>query len=152
MSSKSFTLDAAANDCGDNAHCSSFCSPSRFFLNELHSSHIWVNGPFTLLPEFVQHYLRCKQAASSTTACIVVPGFLLPACPHAFLKGMRILKAYRKGSTLFDAPTASGKRRAMAATHWHVHVFTDAVFHTHIPPVAGHKRLPVENLMLNASQ
>ena len=74
LSGKSFTLDAAANDCGDNAHCSSFCTPSRSFLNELHSGHIWVNAPFTLLREFVQHCLQCKQAAPSTTACIVVPG------------------------------------------------------------------------------
>ena len=67
LSGKSFTLDAAGNDCGDNAHCSSFCSPSRSFLNELHSGHIWVNAPFTLLPEFAQHYLHCKQAAPSST-------------------------------------------------------------------------------------
>jgi len=99
LSGKSFTLDAAGNDCGDNAHCSSFCSPSRSFLNELHSGHIWVNAPFTLLPEFAQHYLHCKQAAPSstkqhqaapsTTACIVVPGFLLPVM-RPFLKGMNI--------------------------------------------------------------
>ena len=86
LSGKAFTLDAATNGCGDNAHCASFCS----FMNELHSGHIWVNASFTLLPEFVQHYLQCKQAAPSTTACIVVPGFLLPVM-RPFLKGMHIL-------------------------------------------------------------
>ncbi len=48
--------------------------------------------------EFVQHDLQCKQAAPSTTACLVVPGFLLPVM-RPFLKGMHILKTYRKGST-----------------------------------------------------
>jgi len=37
-----------------------------------------------------------------------------------FLKGMQTLKTCHKGSTLFDAHTASGKRRAMAGTHWPV--------------------------------
>ncbi len=148
LSGKSFTLDAAANDCGDNAHCSSFCSPSRSFLNELHSGHIWVNAPFTLLPEFVQHYFQCKQASPSTTACIVVPGFLLPVM-RPFLKGMHILKTHHKGSTLFDAPTASGKRRAMAGTHWPVHVFTEAVLPTHIPPVAGQKCHPLHKAIVH---
>ncbi len=86
--------------------------------------------PHALLPEFVQRYLQCKQAAPSTAACIVVPGFLLPVM-RPFLKGMHILKTYRKGSTLFDAPAVSGRRCAMAGTHWPVHVFTDAVMPTH---------------------
>ncbi len=111
-------------------------------MNELLSGHIWVNAPFTLLLEFVQHYLQCKQAAPSPTACVVVPGFLLPVM-RPFLKGMHILKTYRKGSTLFDAPTASGKRCAMAGTHWPVHVFTDAVMPTHKPPVAGQQCHPL---------
>ena len=98
LSGKSFTLNAAANDSGDNAHCSSFCSPSSSFMNELHSGHIWVNAPFTLLLEFVQHYLQCKQAAPSTTVCIVVHGFLLPVM-RPFLNGMHILETYSKGST-----------------------------------------------------
>ena len=104
-------------------------------MHELHSGHTWVNAPFTLLPEFVQHYLHSKQPAPST-ACIVVPGFLLPVMRPS-LKGMHILETYRKGSTLFDAPTASGKRRGMAGTHRPVRVFTDAVLPTHISPVAA---------------
>ncbi len=117
-------------------------------MNELHSGHIWVNAPFTLLPEVVHHYLQCKQAAPSTTACIVVPGFLLPVM-RPFLKGMHILKTYGKGSTLFDAPTASGKRRAMAGTHWPVHVFTDALMPTHIPPVAGQQCHPLHKAIVH---
>ncbi len=45
LSGTPFTLDAAANDCGENAHYSSFCTPSRSFMNELHSGHIWVHAP-----------------------------------------------------------------------------------------------------------
>ncbi len=117
-------------------------------MNELHSGHIWVNAPFALLLEFVQHYLQSKQAAPSTTACIVVPGFLLPVM-RPFLKGMHILRTYRKESTLFDGPTASNKRRAMAGTHWPVHVFTDAVMPTHVPPVAGQQCHPLHKAVVH---
>ena len=81
----------------------------------------------------MQHYLQCKQAAPSTTA---LPGFLRPVM-RPFLKGMHILKTYHEEALLFDAPTASGKRHTMAKTPWPVHMFTDAVLPTCIPPVAG---------------
>ncbi len=74
--------------------------------------------------------------------------FLLPVM-RPFLKGMHILKTYRKGSTLFDAPTASGKRRAMAGTHWPVHMFTDAVMPTRIPPVAGEQCHPLHKAVVH---
>ncbi len=104
--------------------------------------------PHALLPEFVQRYLQCKQAAPSTAACIVVPGFLLPVM-RPFLKGMHILKTYRKGSTLFDAPAVSGRRCAMAGTHWPVYMFTDAVMPTHTPPVAGQQCHPLHKAVVH---
>jgi len=35
----------------------------------------------------------------------------------------------------------------MAGTHWHVHVFTDVVLFTHIPPVAGEQCLPLHKVI-----
>lgn len=149
LSGKPFTLDAAACDSGNNAHCAAFCSPSRSFLGKLHTGHLWINAPFTMLLEFAQHYMQCKQAAPSTSACIVVPGFLLPVM-RPFLKGMHILKTYRKGSVLFDAPTLSGQRRAMTGVHWPVYVFTDAVPPTHVPAnAAGQKCHPLHNAVVH---
>jgi len=95
LSGKAFTLDAAANDSGNNAHCGSFCCPSRSFLNKLHSGHIWINAPFTKLNEFIEHYHECKMYAPATTASILVPQFLLPAL-RPLLKGMHIIKTYSK--------------------------------------------------------
>lgn len=96
--------------------------------------------------------MQCKLAAPSTSACIVVPGFLLSVM-RPFLKGMHILNTYRKGSVLFDAPTLSGQRRALTGVHWPVHVFTDAVPLTRVPAtVAGQKCHPVHNaVVLEAS-
>ena len=92
--------------------------------------------------------MQCKQAAPSTTACIVVPGFLLPVM-RPFLKGMHILKTYRKGSVLFDSPTLSGQCHALTGVHWPVHVFTDAVPLTHIPAtIAGQKCHPLHNAIV----
>ena len=93
LSGKPFTLDAAACGFGNNAHCAAFCSPSRSFLGKLHTGHLWINASFTLLLEFAQHYMQCKQAAPSTSACSVVPGVLLSVM-RPFLKGMHILKTF----------------------------------------------------------
>ena len=95
-----------------------------------------------------QHYMQCKQAAPSTSACIVVLGFLLSVM-RPFLKGMHILKTDGKGSVLFDAPTLSGQRRALICVHWPVNVFTDAVPPTHVPAtVAGQKCQPLHNAVV----
>ncbi|DBA91448.1 TPA: hypothetical protein ACH3X1_003086 [Trebouxia sp. C0004] len=47
LSGKTFTLDAAANDPGDNAHYAAWCSPSNSFMGKLHTGHVWINAPFT---------------------------------------------------------------------------------------------------------
>lgn len=86
LSGKPFTLDAAANDSGDNAHCSSFCSPSRSFMNELHSGHIWVNAPFTLLLEICAALLA-MQASSTKHHCMHCCAWLLAACHASFRIG-----------------------------------------------------------------
>ena len=79
--------------------------------------------------------------------------WLVAACHASFPTGHAHLKdLYKyicKGSTLFDAPPASGKRRAMAGTHWPVHVSTDAVLFTHIPPVAGQQCLPLHKAIVH---
>ena len=126
LSGKSFTLDAASNSSGDNAHCSTFYCPTNSFLSKLHTGHIWINAPFTALHEFLEHYVACKEASPTTTACILVPQFLLPAL-RPLLKGMSIIKKYAKNTVMFDAPTKSANRRTVTGVHWPVYVFSDAV-------------------------
>lgn len=125
LAGRVFTLDAAANDAGDNAMCAQFCSPANSFLDAEHTGHIWINPPFTQLPSFMQHYLHCKQLnPSSTSACILIPGYLLQEL-KPMLTNMRLLKRFTKGTSLFTTPTKSGARVAMPGTHWPVYIYTD---------------------------
>ena len=122
---RDFTLDAAASDSGDNAHCTDFCSPSNSFMSETHTGHIWINAPFTQLTTFVQHYLHCKQLSpDSTSACILVPGYLLPVL-ESMLSGMTCLKRYTKGAALFEHSTRSGHLAAAPSLSWPVYIFSD---------------------------
>ena len=115
---RNFTLDAAANDSGDNAVCTNFCSPSNSFMSKEHTGHIWINAPFTQLLSFVQHYLHCKQLSpDAASACILVPGYLMPAL-KSLLTGMTCLKRYSKGAALFE-------HSARSSLNWPVYVFTD---------------------------
>ncbi len=122
---REFTLDAAASDSGDNAHCTDFCSPSNSFMSKTHTGHIWINAPFTQLTIFVQHYLYCKQLSpDNTSACILVPGYLMPVL-KSMLSGMTCLKRFTKGAALFEQSTRSGRLAASPSLSWPVYVFTD---------------------------
>ena len=58
--------------------------------------------------EFVNHYKACKAAAAGNlSACILVPGYLLPVL-KALLAVMHLLKRFSKGTIMFDAPAANG--------------------------------------------
>ena len=126
LAGRAFTLDAAANDAGDNAMCDQFCSPANSFLDAQHAGHIWINPPFTQLLSFMQHYLHCP---SSTSACILIPGYL-PQELKPMLTNMRLLKRFTKGTSLFTTPTKSGARVAMPGTHWPVYIHTDVAADT----------------------
>ena len=122
---REFTLDAVANDNGDNALCTNFCSPSNSCISREHTGHIWINAPFTQLTTFVQHYLHCKQLSpDSTSACILVPGYLMPVL-KSLLSGMTCLKRFAKGAALFEQSTRSGSMAAAPSLNWPVYVFSD---------------------------
>ena len=105
---REFTLDAVANDSGDNSLCTNFCSPSNSFMSREHTGHIWINAPFTQLTTFVQHYLHCKQLSpDNTNGCVLVPGYLMPVL-KPLLSGMTCLKRFTKGAAIFEQSTRSG--------------------------------------------
>ena len=122
---REFTLDAAANDNGDNALCTNFCSPSNSFMSKDHTGHTWIIAPFTQLTTFVQHYLHCKQLSpDSTSACILVPGYLMQVL-KSLLSGMTCLKRFAKGAALFEQSTRSGSMATTPSLNWPVYVFSD---------------------------
>lgn len=94
LSGRAFSADAAANDGGDDALCNDYCSPSKSFFDTVsHAGHIWIKAPFCKLLSFVQHQLHCKQLSpSSTSVCILVPGYMLSPLKH-LLSGMNNLAA-----------------------------------------------------------
>ena len=113
LCSRAVTLDAAANDNGDNAFCGNFCSLSNSFMSKQHTGNIWINAPVTPLTTFVRHYLHCKQLSpDSTSACIPVPGYLMPVL-KTMLSGMTCLKRFTKAAPLFEQSSRSG---SMATT------------------------------------
>ena len=125
LSGHTFTLDAAANANGDNAHCIDYCSPADSFMSRTHTGHIWINSPFSQLTAFLQHYLHCKQSApDSTSGCILVPGYLLPML-KSLLSGMRLLKKFNKGTAIFEQSSRSGHQSTSPSVHWPMYVYTD---------------------------
>ena len=138
LSGHSFTLDAAASDSGDNAHCTNFCSPSNSFMSSQHTGHIWINAPFTQLTAFVQHYLHCRQLSpDSTSACILVPGYLLPIL-KPLLSSMRLLKRFTKGAAIFEQRARSGNAATSPGVQWPVYVYTDVPSAAHAACEQGH--------------
>ena len=101
LSGREFTLDAAANDAGDNAMSTEYHSPSNSFLSRQHSAHVWLNAPFAKLVDFVKHYAARKVQQPDLSACIVVLGLMQEAV-KPYLTGMRVLKHYCKGTALFE--------------------------------------------------
>lgn len=125
LSGRTLTLDAAASDSGDNAHCANFCSPSNSFMSKEHVGHIWVNAPFSQLASFLQHYLHCKQLSpENISACILVPGYLLPMC-KPLLSGMCLLKKFSKGAAIFEQSLRKGRAATTPGVSWPVYIYTD---------------------------
>ena len=69
-----FTLDAAADVSGSNAHCSRFCSSHASFLaRDLQGERIWANFPFTRMGEFLELYTEHKALYPDLCGAFVIP-------------------------------------------------------------------------------
>ena len=73
-----FTLDAAATDSGDNAHCTNSCSPSNSFMSKTHTGHIRINAPFTQLTNLCNN--TCTANNCRLTALLLVYLCLAISC------------------------------------------------------------------------
>ena len=109
MVQRTFTVDAAADDCAETAMCKRFCCPSRSFMtaplqpNDL----VWVNAPFHRIGQWLSRYRAMKAQDSSLSACFLVPAWR----SAAWMSTARIL--WIKPSAPFNATDSS-------VTH-HVH-------------------------------
>ena len=122
-----FTLDAACDPSGLNAHCPKFCSPAQSFLQQdLAGETVWMNPPYSKIREFIKHYLACKSRAPTTTSAALLLPQWHSAAWRALLEGMVCVKVYPRGTHLFSAPDPSGSRRQLPGTPWPVEVWYDA--------------------------
>ncbi len=124
---KTFSLDACADDRGDNSQCPEFCCPADSFLvKDLAGHHVWLNAPFVGLSQFVDRYLQQKGKHPEVSACILVPCRACDTPVHEKLKHMQVIMQYEAGTTLFSAPADGGARRILPPCPFAVKVYYDA--------------------------
>jgi hypothetical protein len=123
-----FTLDAACDPDGLNAHCPRFCSTAKSFLKEdVAGETVWMNPPFNQVSEFIKHYKKCKaRAPRSTSAAMLLPQWQSAAW-RPLLEGMHCVMVFPKGSLLFSSPGPDGTRKQLPGTPWPVEVWYDPV-------------------------
>ena len=110
-------------------------------MSSQHAGHTWINAPFTQLTASVQHYLHCKRLSpDNTSACILVPGYLLP--PFS----MRLLKLFNKGAAIFEQHARSGNAATSPGVQWPVYIYTDVPSAAHAACEQGHPGDPAHDL------
>jgi len=111
LTGKQFTVDCFCRDDGTNSHCGKFYSPSRsFFDHSLVDQHCWINPPFNMIRETLEHYQSCKQKHPeriSAAFCLPAPRVQQPPEWLHLVKGMQVLKEYKRGTRLFTGPNPS---------------------------------------------
>jgi len=115
LSGKAFTVDCFCREDGTNSHCSQFYSPAdSFFRHSLAGQHCWINPPFNMIRETLQHYQSCKaRAPDSTSAVFCLPKVSArnpPDWAH-LVKGMQVLHTYRRGTKLFTGPNPDNEQQ-----------------------------------------
>ena len=138
---RTFTLDACADDNGYNAQCQEYCSPHNSFLNyDCSNHHVWMNPPFkhSFIVKMLRHYLQCKRRKPSTTsACILLPDWIIPQV-HVYLQGMNLIKTYSTFFPVMTVPTIppSAQRLSFAqGLPFKLHVYYDPPHDTSRQPI-----------------
>ena len=118
-----FTLDAFADNDGVNAMCKNYhCPNDSFYKKSLSNSHVWINPPFHLMEQTLQHYISEKGKSPNTvSACFLVPHWPGSSWYH-LLQGMQKLHTYPQGYPLFELKSDSGST-AMKGIPWPVSVY-----------------------------
>ena len=108
LTSRQFTVDCFSRTDGTNSHCQHFFSPDQsFFEQDLVDHHCWINMPFNMINETLQHYKQCKDKHPdriSAVFCVPKPSSSNPPEWSHLLKGMQLLAVYGRGTRLFTGP------------------------------------------------
>ena len=108
LSGRQFTVDCFCNPDGTNAHCQQYYSPTdSFFSHDLVDQHCWINPPFNMITEVLEHYHACKAKQPdrvSAVFCLPAPRAANPPEWAHLVKGMQRLHVYRVGTVLFTGP------------------------------------------------
>jgi hypothetical protein len=124
-----FSLDGFARDDGSNALCLHYCSPSRSFYDQDLANHmIWVHAPHDMLQRTFQHYFEHK--GPNTGAVFLVPKVgKHDAVPWVkYLKRMKLLREYKRGSKLFCGPlpeSSDSEQRRLPPTRFDLQLWYD---------------------------
>ena len=120
-----FSLDAASDNSGNNAHCERFCCERRSFLcQDLAGERVWANFPFRHLDEFLQRYFAQKEKHPEISGCFVVPVWKRSKW-WPWVDKLPVLARYEKGTDLFTKAQPDGSRRSVGPTRWAVEVRYD---------------------------
>ena len=124
------TLDCCCDPYGRNALTARYLTPNQDFLKtNVAGETCWINPPYRQAKTFLEHYLRCKASAPTTTAALIV----LPYWPRRswwpLTRQFKQVRYYPTGTHLFTAPPEDpndgSPRRDLGATKWPVYVFWD---------------------------
>jgi transposase InsO family protein len=122
-----FTVDAAADTNGNNAHVTAhyYSSASSFLDADIAGEKVWCNPPFAHAADFISHYLSCKSEAPTTTSGL----FILPKWNRwsHLTHNMTLVHEYPARMQLFTKPVTPGsaERTAVGPTPWPVQVYYD---------------------------
>lgn len=122
---RSLSVDAASDVTGLNSHCDRFYSPLRDFMlstgQALAGSAIWLNPPFRLIQQFLQHYHSLKRQNPDIGGCVLVPDWKNTSW-RPLLQGFTLLKRFEAGSVLFRDPLTGN---TMKGVPWGVEIWGD---------------------------
>ena len=117
-----------ADDDGCNAMCNDYyCPKNSFFKQSLLNSHVWINPPFHLMEQTLNHYISEKGKSPTTvSACFLVPHWPGSSWYH-LLQGMQKLHTYPQGYPLFELKS-NKDTKPIKGIPWPVSVYYDAPY------------------------
>lgn len=140
LSGKEFTVDCFSSEDGNNSLCKQFYSPvNSFFSQSLVNQHCWINPPFDMIRETLEHYRACKdQHPESISAVFCLPKIKSKNAPDwsHLVKGMQILHIYRVGTRLFTGPNPGNgqNRHVLPGIRHEIAVYYDPVKYSNPEP------------------
>ena len=124
------THDAAAAELGANSFCQSYSSPARSFLDwqpQKQNEVIWMNPPYHLITEFIDHYFKLKEADPSLSSILVLPVYKeSPWLAEVQRQGCKLVQTHKPFSKIFtQLDESDGTRVALPPCPFAVQIYYD---------------------------